>query len=446
MRWFSRWYGAGPLHLLALLGCFALAGYAAAELLPNNAVGIPVWLVGAVVGHDLLLMPLYTIADRSAMAVFRHRRTRLSAVPGINYLRVPVVLSGLLLLIWFPLIFRLPSRFPATTTLSLDPYLWHWLAVTGALFLLSATALALRLGAVRRGTRKGRTSGGGVAAPASDVTPGHPEPPGPARHDGPAGEGKTSPGRDAHVVKGVAPPALRDPTSPSGRSPGMTSPSTITERVAEMHAAMAVEPPSEAMGAFAREQAGLAVSVPAGIVPVGTVLPDAELLDVRGGATTLYAEAGNGTSVLVFYRGAWCPYCNIALSAYQDQLLPQLTERGIRLLAISPQKPDGSLTMQQKHSLAFTVVSDRGNTIAGRLGILTQPSDEARAAQLELGLDLTSVNADGTVALPMPATVILDASHTVRWIDVHPDYSTRTEPRQVIDALDHLAPWPEQTA
>jgi peroxiredoxin len=446
MRWFSRWYGAGPLHLLALLGCFALAGYAAAELLPNNAVGIPVWLVGAVIGHDLLLMPLYTIADRSAMAVFRHRPPHLPAVPGINYLRVPVVLSGLLLLIWFPLIFRLPTRFPATTTLSLDPYLWHWLAVTGALFLLSATALALRLGAVRRGTRKGRTSGGGVAAPPSDVTPGHPERPGPARHDGQTGAGKTAPQRDAHAVKGAAPPALSDPTTATGRSPGMTSPSTITERVAEMHAAMTAEPPSEAMGAFAREQAGLAASVPSGIAPVGTVLPDAELLDVRAGATTLYAEAGDGMSVLVFYRGAWCPYCNIALSAYQDQLLPRLTERGIRLVAISPQKPDGSLTMQQKHSLAFAVVSDPGNTIARRLGILTQPSDEARAAQLELGLDLTSVNADGTVALPMPAVVILDASHTVRWIDVHPDYSTRTEPRQVIDALDHLGHRPEQTA
>src|ERR1700730_4261099 len=437
MRWFSRWYGAGPLHLLALLGCFALAGYAAAELLPNNAVGIPVWLVGAVIGHDLLLMPLYTIADRSATAVFRHRPQHLPAVPVINYLRVPVVLSCLLLLIWFPLIFRLPTRFPATTTLPLDPYLWHWLAVTGALFLLSAPALCLRLGAVHRGTRKGRTSGGGVAAPASDVTRGHQERPEPARHDGPAGEGKTPPGRDAHVLKGVAPPALRDPTTPSGRSPGMTSPSTITERVAEMHAAMAVEPPSEAMGAFAREQAGLATSVPAGHVPLGTVLPDAELLDVRGGAPPLHHQAGDGTSVLVFYRGVWCPYCNIALSAHQDQLLPQLTERGIRLLAISPQKPDGSLTMQQKHSLAFTVVSDPGNTIAGRLGILTQPSDEARAAQLELGLDLTSVNADGTVALPMPATVILDASHTVRWIDVHPDYSTRREPRQMIHTRAH---------
>ncbi|HUN38256.1 MAG TPA: peroxiredoxin-like family protein, partial [Trebonia sp.] len=147
---------------------------------------------------------------------------------------------------------------------------------------------------------------------------------------------------------------------------------------------------------------------------------------------------GGGPSVLVFYRGAWCPYCNIALSAYQAELLPQLTERGIPLIAVSPQKPDGSLTMQQKHSLAFAVVSDPGNVIAGRLGILTRPSQEARAAQLQLGLDLASVNADGTTTVPMPATVILDASRAIRWIDVHPDYSTRTEAGQVVDALDHL--------
>jgi peroxiredoxin len=115
-----------------------------------------------------------------------------------------------------------------------------------------------------------------------------------------------------------------------------------------------------------------------------------------------------------------------------------LTERGIRLVAVSPQKPDGSLTMEQKNGLAFTVVSDPGNVIAGRLGILTRPSQEARAAQLQLGLDLAEANADGTDTLPMPATVLLDASHAVRWIDVHPDYSTRTEPRQVIDALGHL--------
>ena len=121
----------------------------------------------------------------------------------------------------------------------------------------------------------------------------------------------------------------------------MTSPSTIAERVAQMHATMAAEPPAEPMGAFAREQADLAASAPAGIAPVGTVLPDAELLDVHRAATTLYAVAGGGASVLVLYRGAWCPYCNIALSAYQTQLLPQLTERGIPLVAISPQNQTG---------------------------------------------------------------------------------------------------------
>jgi hypothetical protein len=163
LRWFDprrfpRWYGAGPLHLLTMLGCFALAGYATAELLPNNAVGIPIWFVGAVIGHDVILMPMYTVADRSVMAVFRHRRPQLPAVPWINYLRIPAALSGMLLLIWFPLIFRLPRRFTATTTLSLDPFLWHWLAVTGALFLLSATALAVRLraGRGRRKMRNGR--------------------------------------------------------------------------------------------------------------------------------------------------------------------------------------------------------------------------------------------------------------------------------------------------
>jgi peroxiredoxin len=219
----------------------------------------------------------------------------------------------------------------------------------------------------------------------------------------------------------------------------MTSASTITERVAEMHAKMAAEPLSEVMSAFAREQAGLAASgLPAGVAPAGTIVPDAELLDAHGAATTLSAAAGSGTAVLVFYRGAWCPYCNIALSAYQQQLLPELTRRGIRLVAVRPQHPDGSLTMQQKNNLAFTVVSDPGNTLAGRLGILTRPSQEARAAQLQLGLDLTAVNADGTDTVPMPATAILDASRTVRWIDVHPDYTTRTEPRQVIDALDRL--------
>jgi hypothetical protein len=145
MRRQLRWYGASPLHLLALLACFGLAGYAAVRLIPSRPLGVAAWFLGAVIGHDLLLMPLYSLADRSVMAAIRHRDPQLPVTPWINYVRVPAALSGLLLLVWFPLILRLPSPYHASTTLSADPYVWHWLAVTGALFLLSAVAFALRL-------------------------------------------------------------------------------------------------------------------------------------------------------------------------------------------------------------------------------------------------------------------------------------------------------------
>jgi hypothetical protein len=190
MRWFKRWYGANPLHLLVMFGCAALTGYAGAALLQVKPVEILIWLVAAVVGHDLVLFPLYVIADRSVMAVFRHRPPNLPTVPWINYLRVPVVLSGTLLLIWFPLIFRIPVHFPRTTDLSLNPYQGHWLAVTGALFLLSAVAYALRL---RPGRRGGRTAGHRRAT-ASEMSPRPSEAPAPAS-PGPLVPGLIRPGR-----------------------------------------------------------------------------------------------------------------------------------------------------------------------------------------------------------------------------------------------------------
>jgi peroxiredoxin len=143
--------------------------------------------------------------------------------------------------------------------------------------------------------------------------------------------------------------------------------------------------------------------------------------------------------VLVFYRGAWCPYCNIALNAYQAELLGELDRRGVALLAVSPQTPDGSLSMQEKNDLGFAVLSDPGNSLARSVGILTAPSQEARAAQLQLGLDLEAVNADGTTAIPMPTVLILDPDLTVRWVDVHPDYTTRSEAAEILAALDAVS-------
>jgi peroxiredoxin len=191
--------------------------------------------------------------------------------------------------------------------------------------------------------------------------------------------------------------------------------------------------------AFSREQDALAaLPRPDLSGRVGQPFPDAALLDVHGESTSLAAAAAGSPIVVVLYRGAWCPYCNVALRVYQQELVEPLAARDIRLVAISPQHPDGSLTMQEKHALTFTVLSDPGNRIAEDLGVVTQPGDDARALQLENGLDVAATNADGTPRLPMPTTAILDADGVLRWIEVRPDHTTRTEPAEVLAQLDAL--------
>jgi peroxiredoxin len=214
---------------------------------------------------------------------------------------------------------------------------------------------------------------------------------------------------------------------------------TIAAQVEELNRSAAADPDPR-MAPFAREQAALAQAPePAGVAAVGTVLPDAELLDVDGAARTLGEAVGAGPAVLVLYRGHWCPYCNIALRTYQSELLPALRERGVPLLAVSPQKPDGSLTMKEKHELEYEVLSDPGLVIARAANVVTEPSAEGIAAQRELGLDLGEVNADGTRALPMPTVAILDGERAIRWIDVHRDYTKRSEPAAILAALEATA-------
>ncbi|HTV73841.1 MAG TPA: peroxiredoxin-like family protein [Candidatus Acidoferrales bacterium] len=212
---------------------------------------------------------------------------------------------------------------------------------------------------------------------------------------------------------------------------------TIAEQVTALKASLRAKAPADILSVFDREQEALGdAGVPAGVAALGTRMPDGNLLGIHGEATSLALARKGKAAVVVFYRGAWCPYCNLALHAYQDQLVPALAEKGIPLIAVSPQKPDGSLTMQQTNNLAFTVLSDPGNQIGVQLGILSSPrSEAARAAAEAFGVDVAAGNADGTDAVPMPTVVIVDAAGFIRWIDVHPDYSTRTEPQQILAAV-----------
>jgi hypothetical protein len=165
-----HWYGANPLHLLALLAAFALAGYAVrAVIVAGQFRGFAIWFAVAIIGHDLLLFPLYTLADQSVQRLLpwtaRRRQGRPGSsaqVPGpplINYVRIPVAFSLLLLLTFFPLILGLSEpEYHRASGLTTQPYLWRWLAVTGVLFAASAVVYAL---AWRRAAARARRQSAG---------------------------------------------------------------------------------------------------------------------------------------------------------------------------------------------------------------------------------------------------------------------------------------------
>jgi peroxiredoxin len=214
---------------------------------------------------------------------------------------------------------------------------------------------------------------------------------------------------------------------------------TIAQQSAEISVASASHLPGELAQVFAAEQQRWReLGEPAGIVAAGDRLEDFTLPDANGVRVTLGELVADGPAVIVFYRGGWCPYCNVALRAYQQELLPELGAYGARLVAISPQSPDQSLSTVEKAKLSFTVLSDTGSRLARAVGIAFQPADEVLAAQRELGLDLGKVNDTDAPELPMPTVLVVDGERTVRFADTHADYTARTEVAAIVAALESL--------
>jgi peroxiredoxin len=214
---------------------------------------------------------------------------------------------------------------------------------------------------------------------------------------------------------------------------------TIREQSGQLKANAAEQLPTDVLEVFDRSiEEFLAEGVPAEAVKAGDRLESFTLDDATGKPVSLDQLVEAGPAVIVFYRGGWCPYCNVALRTYQRELLPELGAFGARLAAISPQTPDQSLSTAEKAELAFAVLSDPGSRTARSIGIAFQQADEVLGAQRKLGLDLTQVNAEGSTHLPRPTVLIVDQSRTVRFADVQPDYTARTEVADILAALAAL--------
>jgi peroxiredoxin len=219
----------------------------------------------------------------------------------------------------------------------------------------------------------------------------------------------------------------------------MASDDTIAAQVAKFQAGLPPRPEGDPPGPFELDRARLVANgLPANLLRVGSMISDVDLVDVNGDGKTLYSALGNRTSVVVLYRGEWSPYCSIALRTYERVLVPALGKFDAQLIAISPQRPDGSLATKEKNGLSFAVFSDRGNQLARQFGVVVTPSAAALELRRSRGIDLAERNADRTADVPMPTVAIIDTDYVLRFIDVHPDYQKRTEPLDVIDAIAAL--------
>jgi peroxiredoxin len=170
-------------------------------------------------------------------------------------------------------------------------------------------------------------------------------------------------------------------------------------------------------------------------IKVGERFPEFRLLDVHGKEIT-NADL-RGCLLISFYRGGWCPYCNVELRALQKHL-DDFKARGVSLVAISPELPDQSLTTKEKHDLAFTVLSDVGNKLAEQLGIVFQQPSSMRTMFKFVGVDLKARNGDDSLQLPIPATFLVDERGILRNASISPDYTTRLEPTEALKWIDAL--------
>ncbi len=174
-------------------------------------------------------------------------------------------------------------------------------------------------------------------------------------------------------------------------------------------------------------------------IRTGDEAPNFTLPDPQGRTVSLGALLKAGPAVVTFYRGGWCPYCNIQLRAYQD-ILTEITTLGGRLVAISPQLPDGSLSTAEANKLTFDVLSDSGNRVARSYGLVWALPEELRAALRSNNKALPDINGDDSWELPVPATYVIARGYRVALAAIDVDYRNRLEPEAILSTLRTLRP------
>ncbi len=185
-------------------------------------------------------------------------------------------------------------------------------------------------------------------------------------------------------------------------------------------------------------EAAIAADIISQIKTVGENVSDFTLPDADGHSVTLATLLGGGPVVVVFYRGEWCPYCNLHLARFQ-QHLDEIKAFGATLVAVSPQSPDHSSNVQNNNSLGFPVLSDIGSHVAQQFGVAYREPAEMAELHDAFGINLADFNGGDGEMLPIPATFVLRQDGTIAWVNADFDYTKRSEPKDVLAVLSQLS-------
>ncbi|WP_017381941.1 peroxiredoxin-like family protein [Paenisporosarcina sp. TG-14] len=170
---------------------------------------------------------------------------------------------------------------------------------------------------------------------------------------------------------------------------------------------------------------------------IGDKVPDFKLPDATGKVVSITEELAKGPVILSFYRGGWCPYCNLELKAYQSEV-DSIKDAGATLIAISPETPDASLSTIEKHDLKFIVLSDDRNKVAEQFDLVFKMPDYLIEIYKSSGLDVAGRNGNDDWELPKPATFVIDQTGKIVFAEVDSDYTNRVEPSKVIDIVKNI--------
>jgi peroxiredoxin len=196
--------------------------------------------------------------------------------------------------------------------------------------------------------------------------------------------------------------------------------------------------PKDIIDLFRRQAKKLAYKeIEKNALKVGDKLPSFELENVLGEKIQSYDLLANGPLVITFYRGGWCPYCNLEVAAYQEAF-PEIRNLGAQLVAISPELPDNSMSLVEKYSLKYEILSDIENKVAREFGLTFCIEDELQAVYKNLGVDLVASQGNKNYELPVPATYVIGSNGIVILSYVDVDYTKRLEPEEVISILREL--------